>query len=154
MTGEPGARLHPTGRLIPAGLDDALVAAVVERFYERARPDEIIGPVFDRVIAAEAWPAHLETITDFWSSMLLGTQRYHGRPMPKHLVLDELSDRHFVRWLALFKLTVEELCPPQVANLFIDRAERVAQSFRLGLAQHRGLDSTRIAPLRAGPLSS
>ncbi len=127
-----------------------MVTAVVERFYGRARQDEVIGPVFNRVIPEAEWPAHLKTIADFWSSMLLGTGRYQGRPMPKHIAIPELSDAHFVRWLALFRETVEELCPPEVAALFIERAERIGYNFRLRIAQFRGEDLGQVRPIRAG----
>jgi hemoglobin len=103
-----------------------------------------------RVIPDAEWRAHLDLIADFWSSLLLGTRRYAGRPMPKHLAIAELGDAHFARWLALFRETAEEICPPPVAALFVDRAERIAQSFRLGLAFHRGEDTMAIEPMRAG----
>jgi len=144
------ARLHSTGRLIPDGLDEALVRAVVDDFYAKARRDPVIGPIFNRVIADDEWPAHLDTIARFWSSMLLGAGTYGGRPMPKHLAIPDLADRHFERWLALFRETVEATCPPVVAALFLDRAERIAHSFRLGLAQYRGQDSVGIDIMRAG----
>ena len=143
-------RLHPTGRLIPDGLDETMVRAVVDEFYRRARIDAVIGPIFNRVIADADWPAHLDKITSFWSSMLLGTSTYAGRPMPKHLAIGDLADEHFERWLALFKETVDLLCSPAVAALFVDRAERVAHSLRLGLAQYRGQDSIGIQIIRAG----
>lgn len=142
-------RLHPTGRLIPDGLDEPLVRVVVDDFYAKARRDPVIGPIFNRVIPDEDWPAHLDKITSFWSSMLLGTGTYAGRPMPKHLAIGDLGDQHFERWLSLFKETVDRTCPPAVAALFVDRAERVAHSLRLGLAQYRGEDSTRIEVIRA-----
>ena len=145
-----GTRLHPSGRIIPAGLDEAIIAAVVTDFYGKARRDPLLGPIFNRVIAEADWPEHLATIGDFWSSMLLGTGRYAGRPMPKHLAISDLSDPHFVRWLTLFRETVDALCTPEVAALFVDRAERVALSVRIGLAVHRGEDSTGIRPIRAG----
>jgi hemoglobin len=89
-------------------------------------------------------------ITDFWSSMLLGSGRYGGRPMPKHLAMaDIITDAHFARWLSLFKASAERLCPPEIAALFIDRAERIGQSFRLGMAFHRGEDTTALEPIRA-----
>lgn len=150
MTVPEGPRLHPTGRLIPPDLDDAMVTAVVEAFYGKARRDEVIGPVFNRVIPEAGWPAHLKTIADFWSSMLLGSGRYYGRPMPKHIAIPELSDMHFVRWLALFRETVEELCPPDVAALFVERAERIGYNFRLRIAQYRGEDLQQVRPIRAG----
>lgn len=144
------ARLHPTGRLIPDGLDESVVRAVVDAFYGKARLDPVIGPIFNRVIPNDEWPAHLDKIASFWSSMLLGTGTYGGRPMPKHLAIGDLGDRHFERWLGLFKETVDDLCPPAVAALFIDRAERVGHSLRLGLAQYRREDSTGIEITRAG----
>lgn len=144
------ARLHSTGRLIPEGLDEAMVRAVVDVFYRKARLDPVIGPIFNRVIADADWPEHLGKIESFWSSMLLGTGTYGGRPMPKHLAIGDLGDRHFAQWLALFKETVDDICPPAVAALFVDRAERVAHSLRLGLAQYRRQDSIGIDVMRAG----
>ena len=150
MSTPAGPRLHPTGRLIPQALDEAMVAAVVGKFYARVRADDLVGPVFNRIIPEERWPHHIEVITDFWSSMLLGTARYNGRPMPKHLGIPELSDAHFARWLRLFRETAEAQCPPEVAALFVDRAERIAFSFRLRIAQFRGQDSIAMQPQRAG----
>ena len=77
-----------------------------------------------------------------------------NRPIPRapdavHLALGDLEDRHFMRWLALFRQTVEAFCAPEIAALFVDRAERVANSFRLGMAVHRGDDSSLVLPLRA-----
>ena len=148
MTELTPQRLTPTGRLIPDDLDEAMVAAVVAAFYAKARQDEVIGPVFNRVVAADHWPAHIQTITDFWSSMLLGTRRYMGRPMPKHIAIPELSDAHFQRWLTLFRETTEELCPPHIAALFLDRAERIGYNFRIRIAQYRGEDPTTLRPQR------
>lgn len=142
-----GTRHQRVGWETPEGLDEAMIRAVVDRFYAEARRDPVIGPVFNRVIAEEAWPAHLATIADFWSSMLLGTGRYAGRPMPKHMAIPELSDAHFQRWLALFRRTVDELCPPDIAALFIERSERIGNSFRMNIALRRGEDITRMAPL-------
>ncbi|MDB5538060.1 MAG: preprotein translocase subunit TatC [Devosia sp.] len=142
-----GTRLTRTGWEIPEALDEPMVRAVVDSFYAKARADDVIGPVFNRVIAEADWPEHIDKITSFWSSMLLGTGTYGGRPMPKHMAIPELSDMHFSRWLALFRQTAQELCPPDVAELFIERSERVGQSFRLNIAVRRGEDVTRMGPL-------
>ena len=143
----PGTRHQRVGWDTPEGLDESMIRAVVDRFYADARRDPVIGPVFNRVIAEEAWPHHLSTIADFWSSMLLGTGRYAGRPMPKHMAIPELSDAHFTRWLALFRRTVEELCPPEIAAVFIERSERIGNSFRMNIAMRRGEDITGMKPL-------
>jgi hemoglobin len=150
-----GTRHHRVGWETPDGLDEAMIRAVVDRFYADARRDPVIGPVFNRIIAPEAWPQHLSTIADFWSSMLLGTGRYAGRPMPKHMAIPELSDAHFMRWLALFRRTVQDLCPPEIADLFIERSERIGNSFRMNIAMRRGEDITTMGPLlRESPLWS
>lgn len=142
-------RLLRTGRMVPDGLDEPMVRAVVETFYARARVDDVIGPVFNSKIAPEQWPAHLDTITDFWASMMLGAGRYSGRPMPKHMAIPGLADEHFVRWLKLFGETVLEICPPGAAALFIDRAEVIGNNFRLGLAVRRGEDNPQLSYIRA-----
>ena len=149
MSDDAPQRMTPTGRMVPPDLDEEMVAAVVSAFYARARRDEVIGPVFERVIPADRWPEHIQTITDFWSSMLLGTRRYVGRPMPKHLAIPELNDALFQRWLTLFRATAEELCPPHVAAMFVDRAERVGHNFRIRIAQFRGQDAMAVQPQRA-----
>jgi hemoglobin len=142
-----GTRLTRIGWETPEGLTEELIRTVVDRFYADARRDPVIGPVFNRVIPPEGWPHHLVTIADFWSSMLLGTGRYAGRPMPKHMAIPELSDEHFMRWLALFRRTVEELCPPEIAELFIERSERIGNSFRMNIYMRRGDDITTLGPL-------
>lgn len=143
-----GTRLTRIGWETPEGLDEAMITAVVDEFYARARRDDIIGPVFNRVIPDAEWPAHLAKIADFWSSMLLGTGRYNGRPMPKHIGIPELSDAHFMRWLRLFRETVKELCPPEIAALFIERSERIGNSFRMNIYMRRGDDITQMGPLK------
>jgi len=149
-----GTRLHRIGWETPEGLDDAMIRAVVDAFYVRARRDGVIGPVFNRVIPEAEWPAHLAKIADFWSAMLLGTGRYTGRPMPRHMAIPELGDAHFMRWLRLFRETVEELCPPDIAALFVERSERIGNSFRMNIALRRGEDITRMGPLPREEASS
>lgn len=142
-----GTRLTRTGWEIPEALDEAMIRAVVDSFYAKARQDDVIGPVFNRVIAEADWPEHLTKIASFWSSMLLGTGTYGGRPMPKHMAIPELSDAHFLRWLKLFRETAESICPPEVAALFVERSERVGNSFRMNIAMRRGEDITLMGPL-------
>lgn len=143
-----GTQLHRIGWNSPEGLTEELIRAVVDEFYARARRDDIVGPVFNSKIAADEWPAHIAKIADFWSSMLLGTGRYDGRPMPKHMGIPELSDAHFMRWLRLFRETVTELCTPEIAAIFIERSERIGNSFRMNVFMRRGDDITRLGPLQ------
>lgn len=143
-----GTQLHRIGWNTPEGLTEELIRAVVDEFYARARRDDIVGPVFNSKIAPAEWPAHISKIADFWSSMLLGTGRYDGRPMPKHMGIPELSDAHFMRWLRLFRETVNELCTTDIAAIFIERSERIGNSFRMNIFMRRGDDITRLGPLQ------
>lgn len=135
------------GRTVPDLLDEQMIHAVVHGFYAAIREDDLVGPVFARAIAPDDWPHHLGKMCDFWSSTLLRSGRYEGRPLPPHLAIPELGDEHFKRWLGLFRETVNRLCPPEIARLFLDRAMRVAQSFRLAVAFSRGQDTLLVKPI-------
>ncbi|WP_416797745.1 group III truncated hemoglobin [Ciceribacter azotifigens] len=130
-----------------------MIHGVVHGFYDRIRKDELLAPIFDGAIPPQDWPAHLDKMCAFWSATLLRTDRYDGRPLPPHLAIPELEEEHFRRWLSLFRDTVDLFCPPEVANLFLDRALRIAHSFRLAIAFHRGEDSMRIVPISRDALS-
>ena len=135
------------GKPLPELLDEAMIRAVVHGFYADVRRDPLIGPIFNAAIAPDEWPAHLDKLCDFWSATLLRTDRYGGRPLPPHLRIPGLGEEHFRRWLSLFRDTVQRLCPEDVAALFMDRALRIAHSFRLAVAFSRGEDTTTIAPI-------
>ena len=123
----PGAA-HPD-------LREPMIARLVDTFYARARQDDLIGPIFEAAVAD--WDEHIAKITDFWSSVMLRTGRYSGRPMHPHLVLP-LTNEHFDRWLVLFEATARELCPPEIADAFIVRARRIADSFEMARASQSG----------------
>ena len=118
------------------GIDESMIARLVEAFYARVRQDDLLGPVFASRIAD--WEPHLEQMRRFWSSVALMSGVYHGRPMPKHLPLPVDAD-HFDRWLDLFVQTAREVCPPAAAEHFIERARRIAQSLELGIAGANGV---------------
>lgn len=116
-------------------ITEASIALLVRTFYGRAREDALIGPVFNAAVSD--WEDHIAQISDFWSSMLLKTGRYDGRPMRPHLVLP-LTPAHFDRWLALFEPTAREIFSADVAAAFIERARRIADGFEMGIATTRG----------------
>ncbi len=144
--------LMPNGKPIPADLDEAMIRAVVYEFYDHIRADALLAPVFNQRISEAHWPEHLDKMCDFWSSSLLRTSRYQGRPLPPHLAIPELGDDHFERWLSLFHMTVTKLCSEETQQIFFDLARRVARSFRMAVAFHRGENSITIAPLKADAL--
>ena len=112
------------------GLDEEVLVRLVHTFYDRARADSLLGPIFADHIAD--WPSHLERMVDFWSSVALMTGRYHGAPMPAHAELP-IDWEHFERWLALFRETAAETCPAEGAAHVITAAERIARSLHMAV---------------------
>jgi hemoglobin len=126
------------------GLDDQILVRLVHGFYDRVRIDPMLGPVFADHITD--WGPHLAKMVDFWSSVALMTGRYHGQPMPKRLPLP-VGGEHFDRWLALFRLTAIEVCPPAGAIWVIERAERIAGSIQTNILDGRtGYGRERVPP--------
>ncbi len=121
---------------LETGIDDQMIDALVEGFYDRVRNDDLIGPVFAARITD--WAPHLAQMKLFWSSVALHSGVYQGRPMPKHLPLP-IDARHFDRWLEIFEATAFEICGPVAAPHFISRARRIAQSLELGIANSQGV---------------
>lgn len=118
------------------GIDEAMIHAVVHSFYDRIRADAVLGPVFAARVTD--WTPHLARMCAFWSSVVLMTGSYHGRPMQAHAPLP-VDAAHFDRWLGLFEANANDACPPAAAALFIEKARMIAQSLELGIASHRGL---------------
>ena len=124
------------------GIDEALIERVVRSFYGRVARHEVLGPIFATRI--DDWEAHIRRMCDFWSSVALMSGRYHGQPLVAHFGLP-IEAHHFDQWLALFAETLAELCRPEAAHHFLERAYRIAASLELGIAAREG----RALPPRA-----
>jgi hemoglobin len=134
MHSQPVDRIRPVAEqpLDDPEVDRAFIGRLVRAFYGRVRKDDRLGPIFERHIADD-WEPHLEKMTDFWCSVILKTGTYQGRPVPAHLKLKEVVESDFEIWLGLFRQTARDLCAPEVAAVFIDRAERIAKSLSLAM---------------------
>jgi len=128
---------------VHVGIDEAMIRRQVHTFYGRVRLHPVLGPIFNAAVSD--WDEHLAKLCDFWSSVMLATGRFQGRPMQAHNRLPGIRTGHFGRWLALFEATAREVCPPAAAALFIERSRMIGRSFQLGLAVSRG----ELPPLRA-----
>jgi hemoglobin len=118
------------------GITEAMIERLVHGFYAKVRTDALLAPVFEARIGD--WEPHLAQMCAFWSSVALMSGRYHGTPMVKHLPL-LVDAAHFDRWLALFEQAAREICPPQAAAHFVERARRIAASLELGVAGGQGV---------------
>ena len=118
---------------------------LVVTFYARIRQHPSLGPIFERVIGPD-WTPHLKLMCDFWSSVMLTTGRYKGRPIPAHARINLehqgateaplIQPEHFAEWLALFEATARDLFEPDLAAAFLAKARRIAESLKLGFAFH------------------
>ncbi len=116
-------------------ITETAIAALVERFYAKARRDPMIGPLFNG--AVRDWDEHLHRLNDFWSSVMLTTGRYKGNPMAAHMK-HPIEPPFFDRWLALWRETASELFAPPIAARFRDKADRIAESLKLALFYRPG----------------
>ena len=114
------------------GVDREFIGRLVREFYSRVRRNERLGPIFSHAITGD-WEPHLEKMTDFWCSVILKNGAYSGRPVPAHLKLKQVREDDFDIWLGHFRRMAESRCPPEVAAVFIDRAERIARSLKLAM---------------------
>lgn len=125
-----------------APISEETIRALVHAFYARIREDEVLAPIFARVIG-EDWGPHLAKMCDFWSSVMRMSGRYKGNPMIAHIRLKMVRPEHFARWLALFRDTALDTCPPDIAAQFCARAENIARSLQLGMF-YRPIQATEI----------
>ncbi|SCZ09290.1 group III truncated hemoglobin [Microvirga guangxiensis] len=130
------AQHAPAGRSIPIitpaeGVTEEMIRELVVTFYDRVLKDPELGPIFHQKLSGR-WSEHLAIMVDFWSSIALRTARYSGKPQAAHFGLD-LTAELFARWLGLFESTAREIFEPDVAEFFILRAQRIAESLQIGL---------------------
>lgn len=126
----------------------AQLRTLIDAFYERVRADDRLGPIFAAHVAD--WDEHSERLTDFWSSLMLGSGRYKGNPFAMHKPFaGDLDAALFERWLELWATTTAEQFSAELAAEFQRKARRVAESLKSGLL----FDPAR-PPLSARPASA
>lgn len=103
------------------------VHKLVIAFYAKIRKDELLGPIFNRIIPEENWDKHLDKLTDFWETALFGIPKFKGNPTLAHRKVDQVSnpginEQHFNYWLNLWHETIDE----QFTGSKADRAKQAA----------------------------
>ena len=99
------------------------IRACVRDFYDKAKLDPLLGPVFNGAI--RDWSRHLATMDDFWSGALLGTQRYTAAPFPPHLKL-AMTQEHFDRWRDLWLPAAEANLPEPIRARAVSMGEHMS----------------------------
>lgn len=119
-----GAAINP--------LSEDAIRRLVDDFYVKVRADPELGPIFNRAIPGD-WGPHLETMRNFWSSVMLTSGRYKGNPVAVHHRVEGIAFELFECWLALFDETCRELFDDALAEAFRGKAARIAESLKLAL---------------------
>lgn len=115
-----------------ARIDEVGIAQLVAAFYGRIRDDAELGPIFNTAI--HDWPEHLAKLTDFWTSVMLGSGRYKGDPVAAHRQHgDRITPALFERWLGVWQRTTEDVMTADAAAALRIKAYRIAESLQLAL---------------------
>jgi len=116
--------------------EDAL-AELTLRFYEIADADPLLGPVIRAAIPTEKRGEHFATFRDFWSGMLLGSERYSGNAFAAHANLT-LEPAHFQRWLEIFAQVAADILPPETAERALAQARHMSECLQGKSSHHHG----------------
>ena len=128
------APARPASHDVATGND---VGVLVYRFYRRAIPDPLLGPVFERF--GVDWPRHLPKLVAYWEHVLLNRPGIATNTVGAHGGFQNVAPfgpRHIDRWVALWEQTVDELYVGPVANLAKKRARQVGRALQAVACRH------------------
>lgn len=110
------------------------IGTLVERFYAKVRRDTALAPIFEKALAGR-WDAHIGTMRQFWCSALRVKRDYFGDMLAAHQRLGKLPRLLLLRWLLLFRKTVDECFTEAPAEIIFDRALKTARNLKSALTQ-------------------
>jgi len=104
-------------------------ADVVDQFYERVRQHPTLQVPFALV---EDWPEHKAILTHFWWNTLGGERYmdYRYAVASKHMAAG-FTPELLADWLTLFKQTLSDVLPPELAEPWLERARLIGQSLTM-----------------------
>jgi hemoglobin len=111
------------------------IEALLRRFYGRVLVDDVLAEPFAD-IRRRGLDSHLPVMCDFWETMLFRAGLYRRSALPAHIQVhrrNDLSDKHFLRWLDLWIDTVDGMYRGPVA------AQAKVQATRIAWSMHRRL---------------
>lgn len=118
------------------------ISQLVRIFYAKIRKDDLLGDIFNSHIAENQWEAHLEKLTDFWETNLLGVARFKGNPSAKHINVDKnmnysITQVHFGAWLNLWFETIDQLFEGELAQKAKQSARKMSTGQFLAMWRNR-----------------
>lgn len=115
--------------------NQADIKKLVINFYSKIRKDELLGPIFNDIAQVD-WDHHIPLICQFWNSIMLKTNEYHGNAYMKHIMLGKktpIQKLHFSRWLELFQQEAIKYLPADAAEEIVKKATLIARSLSYGV---------------------
>jgi len=123
--------------MLAQSIDRGSIEKLIRQFYEKVLEDDLIGIFFHRALGhnlnSPKWYEHLNTLNNFWFSLMTGEGRYMGDPFMPHLFLGELTPEMFDRWLVLFRQTAEETHDHALALSLYGKAKALSKRFMTDL---------------------
>jgi len=123
------------------------VQIVVGEFYDRIQRHETLAAPFGVV---HDWPEHKAHIAHFWW-VTLGGRPYRDKPYrvaQKHAAVG-FTPALLADWLALFRATLAEHLPADLAGPWYARAERIGESLVLMHEFQKAAHGTPLPPIGA-----
>lgn len=116
------------------------ISVLVRTFYLKVQQDDILGPIFNRIISD--WESHFELLTDFWETQLFLKRKYFGNPVTAHQEVDDkmnhtITSKHFGLWLNLWFATIDELFEGDTAWIAKNRAQKMSTMLFMQIYEHR-----------------
>jgi hemoglobin len=118
-------------RLASDVITEAMLRDVVHAFYARVLTDPDIGLLFAGRLSGH-WQIHIDHLIACWMAATDPGALPTGWPQVPHASLG-LTDGQIDRWFALLRTTINDICPPDVAAILLDRVMVIGASFRAGL---------------------
>lgn len=118
------------------------IVLLVDRFYQAALVDEILRPIFTKIIG-DNLQDHMPIMYNFWSSILIREQSYTGNVMLKHIDIHKqmpLEKEHFERWIHIWENTIDDLFIGSIADEAKKRATLMKELmlFKIGKSSEQG----------------
>lgn len=110
---------------------------LVVTFYTKVLKEEEISSFFiERLgpnLKTQEWKTHIQLLTDFWSTLIMGVSDYKGFPFPPHAQMQGLKQESFRAWITLFFESVDSIFTEEVASKFKEKSSIIASNFMRNL---------------------
>ena len=119
---------------------------LVKTFYVKLMNDDLMRHFFMDFTNPEHLEIHLQTLVDFWDSILFFSGGYRKNAMVPHLKLHQekpFKKEHFKIWLSMFSASVDELFQGVNAHAAKSRAQSIATVMEINIFELNNEDITK-----------